>query len=87
MQRASTVKRRARARGSAAAEPTLVLLQTAADRWQQRLEDDGLDPTLATVLRLACDGLWMCDLFGLATPTAAQRGQVAVELERLARRV
>jgi hypothetical protein len=86
MQRASPVKPRARARGSAVAEPTLVLLQTAADRWQPRLEDDGLDPTLATVLRLACDGLWMCDLYGLATPSAVRRGQVAVELERLARR-
>jgi AcrR family transcriptional regulator len=73
---------------AAAAEPALLVpLQLAADRWQQRLEDDGLDPTLATVLRLACDGLWMCDLFGLAPPSATQRGQVAVELERLARPV
>jgi AcrR family transcriptional regulator len=72
---------------AAAAEPALLVpLQLAADRWQQRLEDDGLDPTLATVLRLACDGLWMCDLFGLAPPSATRRGQVADELERLARR-
>jgi AcrR family transcriptional regulator len=72
---------------AAAAEPALLVpLQEAADRWQQRLEDDGLDPTLATVLRLACDGLWMCDLFGLAPPSAALRGTIGVELERLARR-
>ena len=72
---------------AAAAEPALLVpLQRAADRWQQRLEDDGLDPTLAKVLRLACDGLWMCDLFGLAPPSATRRGQVADELERLARR-
>jgi AcrR family transcriptional regulator len=70
---------------AAAAEPALLVpLQRAADRWQQRLEDDGLDPTLATVLRLACDGLWMCDLFGLAPPSAARRSLVADELARLA---
>ena len=59
---------------AAAAEPTLLQpLQVAADRWQSRLEDDGLDPTVATVLRLACDGLWLCDLFGLAPPSATLR--------------
>ncbi len=70
---------------AAAAEPTLLQpLQAAADRWQSRLEDDGLDPTVATVLRLACDGLWLCDLFGLAPPSAALRSGVELELERLA---
>ena len=54
---------------AAAAEPALLVpLQEAADRWQARLVDDGLDPALATVIRLACDGLWLCDLFGLASP-------------------
>jgi AcrR family transcriptional regulator len=69
---------------AAAAQPALLVpLQQAADRWQQRLEADGIDPTVATVLRLACDGLWLCDLFGLAPPTAALRAQVGTELERL----
>ncbi len=55
---------------AAAAEPELLVpLQEAAGRWQARMVDDGLDPVLATVLRLACDGLWMCDLFGLAPPS------------------
>ena len=59
---------------AAAAEPELLApLQEAADRWQARLVDDGLDPTTATVVRLACDGLWLCDLFGLAAPTARSR--------------
>ena len=70
---------------AAAAEPELLEpLQVAADRWQARLEDDGLDPTVATVLRLACDGLWLCDLFGLAPPSAALRAGVELELDRLA---
>jgi AcrR family transcriptional regulator len=70
---------------AAAAEPVLLEpLQVAADRWQARLEDDGLHPTTATVLRLACDGLWLSDLFGLAPPSAGLRAAVGVELERLA---
>ncbi len=71
---------------AAAAQPSLMVpLQVAADRWQARLESDGLDPATATVIRLACDGLWLCDLFGLATPSAARRAEVAIELERLTR--
>ena len=70
---------------AAAAEPALLEpLQVAADRWQSRLEDDGLDPTTATLVRLACDGLWLCDLFGLAPPSATLRAGVEGELERLA---
>ena len=72
---------------AAAAQPDLLApLQEAADRWQHRLEHDGLDPTVATLLRLACDGLWMCDLFGLAAPTASRRLAVGEALDRLARR-
>ncbi len=68
---------------AAASEPALLApLQRAADRWQERLEADGLDPAVATVVRLACDGLWLCDLFGIAPPTAALRAAVAEVLER-----
>jgi hypothetical protein len=70
---------------AAAAEPALLEpLQVAADRWQSRLENDGLEPALATLLRLACDGLWLCDLFGLAPPSAALRTGIELELARLA---
>jgi AcrR family transcriptional regulator len=70
---------------AAAAQPDLLVpLQLAADRWQDRLEHDGLDPTVATVLRLACDGLWLCDLFGLAPPASSRRTAVADVLEQLA---
>lgn len=44
--------------------------------WQRRLEDDALSPAVATVLRLAIDGLWFADLFGLAPPA----GQLRVEV-------
>ncbi len=34
--------------------------------WQQRMENDGIDPAIATICRLAADGMWYADLFGLA---------------------
>lgn len=71
---------------AAASAPALLIpLQEATDRWQSRLEHDGLDSTVATLLRLACDGLWLCDLFGLAPPSAGLRKNVRIELQRLAR--
>jgi AcrR family transcriptional regulator len=59
------------------------LLAPAAARyegWQRRLEDDGVDPALATLARLAADGLFFALMFGLAPPPAELRGRV---LERL----
>lgn len=62
---------------AAAAEPALMEpLHEAAAGWQARLEADGLDTGQATALRLACDGLWLCDLFGLAPPGEALRQRV-----------
>jgi len=70
---------------AAAAEPELLVpLQEAAGRWQARMVADGLDPVLATVLRLACDGLWMCDLFGLAPPSGSRRKAVGAALLSMA---
>jgi AcrR family transcriptional regulator len=34
-------------------------------RWHGRLEEDGIDPTTATIVRLAADGLWLSALLGL----------------------
>jgi AcrR family transcriptional regulator len=69
---------------AAAAEPALLVpLQEAADGWQARLVDDGLDPALATVIRLACDGLWLCDLFGLASPQGDLRTRVGSAFEQM----
>jgi AcrR family transcriptional regulator len=58
-------------------------LQAQYTRWQAQAEADGVDPALATVIRLALDGLWMADLFGLAPPEGALRDQVMAVLERL----
>jgi len=70
---------------AAAAQPELMRpLQRAFDGWQARIEDDGLDPALATALRLAADGLWLSELFGLAIPSVSLRARLGAELERLA---
>ena len=54
-------------------------------RWQQALDEDGLEPPgRATVVRLAADGLWLLDLVGLASLSPAQRAGAVAELKRLA---
>ncbi|RSL33075.1 TetR/AcrR family transcriptional regulator [Salibacterium salarium] len=40
--------------------------QNAYQEWQQNIEQDDLDKVNATILRLAADGLWLSELFGLA---------------------
>lgn len=44
--------------------------------WQEQAVHDGLPPALATLLRLAIDGLWFADLFQLAPPEGEMREQV-----------
>ena len=36
--------------------------------WQAKLESDGIDPTTATIVRLAIDGLGLSRLLGLSVP-------------------
>lgn len=48
--------------------------------WQASLEADGIDPALATVVRLAADGLLLADLLDLAPLTGQLREQVLARL-------
>lgn len=69
-----------------AAEPALLQpLRDAFERWQSRLVADGIDPVAATVARLAADGLWLSELFGLGPLEPALRKKVAHYLDGLAR--
>jgi AcrR family transcriptional regulator len=52
--------------------------------WQTRVERDELPPALATVLRLAMDGLWFADLFGLASPSGKLREEVILTILTMA---
>lgn len=48
--------------------------------WQAQIEQDGLDPALATAIRLAADGLWFADLGDFAAPQGEQRAQILATL-------
>ncbi|GEM45181.1 TetR/AcrR family transcriptional regulator [Deinococcus cellulosilyticus] len=52
--------------------------------WQAELNQDGLSPERAMLLRLAADGLWMADIFGLSAPTGEAREKLRAEMLRLA---
>ena len=59
-------------------------LQTRYKSWVERLDDDGLPGVDAHVVRLAADGLWAADLFGLAPPDPTLRTRILARLEELA---
>ncbi len=44
--------------------------------WQLRLQDDGIDPVAAMIIRLAIDGLCMGELLDIPVPTGELRRQV-----------
>lgn len=44
--------------------------------WQGKAEASGLDPNLATIVRLAADGLWFTELFNVSPLSDEQRSQV-----------
>lgn len=63
------------------------LLEPLQDRyrgWVARLDVDGLPGVDAHVVRLAADGLWAADLFGLAPPAPALRERIRARLDELA---
>lgn len=57
------------------------LLDPTRRNYEQRqalIEQDGIDPVLATIIRLAADGLWFSDLLGLS-PLRGHRRQAVME--------
>jgi hypothetical protein len=58
-------------------------MQQTFGEWVRLLEKDGIDPTTAQIIRLAVDGLWMVELFGLAPPDPEMRQRVFEALNRL----
>lgn len=70
-----------------AADPGLLdPLRARYEEWQQRIERDGIEPATATLVRLAADGLWFAELFGLAPPSGTLRERVREQLLTLAGR-
>ncbi|MGE3537172.1 MAG: TetR/AcrR family transcriptional regulator [Candidatus Tectimicrobiota bacterium] len=71
---------------AAATHPRLLEpLRKRFHTWQQAIEADGINPTLATIIRLAVDGLWLADVLGIWSLSETLRQQVLQELLRLAR--
>ncbi len=51
--------------------------------WQKQLENDQIDPVISTIVRLATDGLWFSELFGLAPIQSELRNEVFEKLNEL----
>jgi AcrR family transcriptional regulator len=48
--------------------------------WQKNIENDGIDPVRSTIVRLAADGLWYSEMFGLGVLEVEIRKKVIQEL-------
>ncbi|MBX7222099.1 MAG: TetR/AcrR family transcriptional regulator [Blastocatellia bacterium] len=58
-------------------------LKERFEAWQQAVEQDGIDPTLATIVRLAADGLWFSELFGFFPPNQELRDRIQATLVKM----
>ncbi|ANY66227.1 transcriptional regulator [Paenibacillus sp. BIHB 4019] len=54
----------------------LAKLQSEYSIWQKQIENDGIDPVQATIIRLAVDGLWFSDILGVIGISNELRDQV-----------
>ncbi len=61
----------------------LAPLRRSYDVWRARLENDGIDPAIAEIVRSAADGLWLGNVLDLGTASAAMRRQVFAKLIEL----
>ena len=79
-----------------AAEPDIALLAAALvnpaaldvlraryRQWQARLDSDGIDPQVASIVRFTVDGMWLADVLALAPPSAASRRRIVAALREL----
>ncbi|WP_160112536.1 TetR/AcrR family transcriptional regulator [Salicibibacter kimchii] len=60
-------------------------VQDHYQEWQEKIEQDGLDPVLATIYRLVIDGLWFSDIFELAPPQEGLRRDILERFDSLTR--
>jgi hypothetical protein len=61
----------------------LAILRRHFERWQSMIEDDGIDPTTSTLIRLTMDGWWLAAFADLAQPDAATAAELKSRLTRL----
>jgi hypothetical protein len=61
----------------------LAPLRRRYDEWRKRLEDDGIDPAIAELVRSAADGLWLGNVLELGVVSMALRKRVFAKLIEL----
>ncbi len=61
----------------------LAPLRRRYDVWCRRLENDGIDPAIAELVRSAADGLWLGNVLELGPSSAALRKRVFAQLIEL----
>lgn len=61
----------------------LAPLRTRYSEWTARLEDDGIDPAIAELVRSAADGLWLGSVLELGTTSTALRQRMFAKLIEL----
>jgi len=63
----------------------LAPLRRRYEVWRTRLEDDGIDPAIAELVRSAADGLWLGSVLDLGPPSVALRKRLFAMLDDLTR--
>ncbi|MEU8731348.1 TetR/AcrR family transcriptional regulator [Streptomyces tendae] len=64
----------------------LDILRERYEAWQRRLDEDGLEPGVATLVRMAVDGWWTTRLLGLAPPHGEEHRRLRALVEELTTR-
>jgi AcrR family transcriptional regulator len=71
---------------AAATDPEyLAPIRARVGEWQKRLENDGIDPAVATIIRLAVDGMCLGKMFNMPVPEGELRTRVLDLLTELSR--
>ncbi|MFQ3545504.1 TetR/AcrR family transcriptional regulator [Halobacillus rhizosphaerae] len=58
-------------------------IREAYSNWQHEIENDGLDPVQATIIRLAIDGIWLSELFDIYQIETTKKDEVYRTLKAL----
>ena len=59
----------------------LLPLKSLYEDWQSQIVNDGLDEIDATIIRLAVDGLWLSEVFGISAIDESMRERVINRLK------
>ncbi|MFX3631379.1 MAG: TetR/AcrR family transcriptional regulator [Candidatus Pristimantibacillus sp.] len=61
----------------------LAKLQNEYVIWQANIENDGIDPVQSTIIRLATDGFWFSEMFGVGKLDDEMRAKVIDRLRKM----